>query len=194
MSLSERIRIQNTKIISDDVYVLKQTRFEFLRSDGHWQSQRRETYEKGDGAAILLYNLDAGTIVLVRQFRYPAYVHGYKDLLLEAPARMLDSESPETRILKEVKEETGFRVKNATKIFEAFMSPGALTEKIYFFIAEYSAMDRFSQGGGLQSEGEDLEVLELCFDAAFAMIAGGGIHDAKTIMLLQYAAFNIFRK
>jgi nudix-type nucleoside diphosphatase (YffH/AdpP family) len=132
------------------------------------------------------------SVVLVRQFRYPAYVNGYDDLLIEAAAGMLDNETPEIRIRAEVEEETGYRLGEVRKIFEAFMSPGAVTEKIHFFVAEYESDMRIGSGGGLASEGEDIEVLELPFDEAVAMIDDGRIVDAKTIMLLQYAALKIF--
>ena len=133
-------------------------------------------------------------MVLVRQFRYPAYVNGWDDLLIEAAAGLLDNETPEIRIRAEVEEETGYRLAEVRKVFEAFMSPGAVTEKIHFFVAEYESKMRVGSGGGLASEGEDIEVLELPIDQALAMIGDGRIVDAKTIMLLQYAALNIFRQ
>jgi nudix-type nucleoside diphosphatase (YffH/AdpP family) len=133
------------------------------------------------------------SVVLVRQFRYPAFVNGYDDLLIEAAAGVLDSETPEVRIRAEAEEETGYRLGEVQKIFEAFMSPGSVTEKQYFFVAEYDPAMRISSGGGLADEGEDIEVLELSIDEALAMIADGRIVDAKTIMLLQYAALSIFR-
>jgi nudix-type nucleoside diphosphatase (YffH/AdpP family) len=132
-------------------------------------------------------------VVLVRQFRYPAFVNGHDDLLIEAAAGLLDNESPEVRILAEAEEETGYRLGKVQKVFEAFMSPGAVTEKLHFFVAEYEAGMRVGSGGGIASEGEDIEVLELPIDSAMAMIGDGRIVDAKTIMLLQYAALNIFR-
>jgi len=132
-------------------------------------------------------------VVLVRQFRYPAYLNGYDDLLIEAAAGLLDNASPELRILAEAEEEIGYRLREVKKVFEAFMSPGAVTEKLHFFVAEYEPEMRVSDGGGLADEGEDIEVLELSIDEALAMIGDGRIVDAKTIMLLQYAALNIFR-
>ena len=132
-------------------------------------------------------------MVLVRQFRYPAYLNGYDDLLIEAAAGLLDNASPELRILAEAEEEIGYRLREVKKVFEAFMSPGAVTEKLHFFVAEYEPEMRVSDGGGLADEGEDIEVLELSIDEALAMIGDGRIVDAKTIMLLQYAALNIFR-
>jgi nudix-type nucleoside diphosphatase (YffH/AdpP family) len=143
---------------------------------------------------LLPYNLARRSVVLVRQFRYPAYLNGYDDLLIEAAAGLLDDETPEARIRAEAEEETGYRLGEVRKIFEAFMSPGAVTEKIHFFVAEYDPTMKVGSGGGLASEGEDIEVLELAFEQALAMIGDGRIVDAKTIMLLQYAALHIFRR
>jgi nudix-type nucleoside diphosphatase (YffH/AdpP family) len=142
---------------------------------------------------LLPYNLSQRTVVLIRQFRYPAYVRGYDDLLIEAIAGLLDNESAELRIRAEAEEEAGYRIGEVRKIFEAFMSPGSVTEKMHFFVAEYEPNMRIGNGGGVASEGEDIEVLELPFEEALAMIGDGRIVDAKTIMLLQYAALNIFR-
>jgi nudix-type nucleoside diphosphatase (YffH/AdpP family) len=172
---------------------LKSTTFDYRRGDGEWQTQTREIYDRGNAATLLPYNLTDGTVVLVRQFRFPAYVNGYDDLLIEAAAGMLDNASPEERIRAEAEEETGYRLHQVKKVFEAFMSPGAVTEKLHFFVAEYDRSMRVSSGGGLADEGEDIEVLELAIDEALAMIADGRIVDAKTIMLLQYAALHIFR-
>jgi nudix-type nucleoside diphosphatase (YffH/AdpP family) len=192
MSISDRIRVQNIRVLSDNWYVLKTTSFEWRRANGEWQTQHRETYDRGNGATLLPYNLTQRTVVLVRQFRYPAYVNGYDDLMIEAAAGLLDNESPETRIRAEAEEETGYRLGEIKKAFEAFMSPGSVTEKLYFFVAEYEPSMRVGSGGGIASEGEDIEVLELSIDQALAMIGDGRIVDAKTIMLLQYAALNIF--
>jgi nudix-type nucleoside diphosphatase (YffH/AdpP family) len=192
MSVSDRIRVQNVRVLSDNWYVLKTTTFEWRRANGDWQSQHRETYDRGNGATLLPYNLTQRTVVLVRQFRYPAYVNGYDNLLIEAAAGLLDNEAPEMRIRAEAEEETGYRLGEIKKVFEAFMSPGSVTEKLYFFVAEYEPSMRVGNGGGIASEGEDIEVLELSIDEALAMIGDGRIIDAKTIMLLQYAALNIF--
>jgi nudix-type nucleoside diphosphatase (YffH/AdpP family) len=194
MTISDRIRVQNVRLLSDGHYTLKTTTFEWRRTSGEWQTQHRETYDRGNGATLLLYNLAQRSVVLVRQFRYPAYVNGYDDLLIEAVAGLLDNETPEIRIRAEAEEETGYRLGEVQKVFEAFMSPGAVTEKLHFFVAEYQPNMRIGSGGGLVSEGEDIEVLELPFDQALAMIRDGRIADAKTIMLLQYAALNIFRQ
>jgi nudix-type nucleoside diphosphatase (YffH/AdpP family) len=193
MTVSDRVRVQNVRVLSDNHYILKTTTFEWRRNSGEWQTQARETYDRGNGAALLPYNLAQRSVVLVRQFRYPAFVNGYDDLMIEAAAGLLDNASPETRIRAEAEEETGYRLGDIRKVFEAFMSPGAITEKLHFFVAEYEAGMRVGSGGGIASEGEDIEVLELPIDSALAMIGDGRIVDAKTIMLLQYAALNIFR-
>ena len=192
MSVADRVRIQNVELLSDSWYVLKKTTFSFQRTDGTWQSQSRETYDRGNGAVILLYDPDRRTVILVRQFRFPAFVNGNDDLLIEAAAGLLDDASPDERIRAEVEEETGYRIHDVHKIFEAYMSPGAVTEKLHFFIGRYSPADRASDGGGDASEGEDIEVLELGFEETLSMIASGEIRDAKTIMLLQYAALHLF--
>ena len=193
MTISDRIRIKDERVLSDEHYTLKSATFEWRRGDGEWQTQNREIFERGNAAALLPYNLAQRTVVLVRQFRYPAYLNGYDDLLIEAAAGLLDDETPQVRIRAEAEEETGYRLGHIRKIFEAFMSPGAVTEKIHFFVAEYDPTMKVGSGGGLAAEGEDIEVLELDFENALAMIGDGRIVDAKTIMLLQYAALHIFR-
>ena len=193
MTVSDRIRVKNVRVLSDNYATLKDTTFEWRRASGEWQTQTRETFDRGDAATLLPYDLKQRTVVLVRQFRYPAYVNGYDDLLIEAVAGLLDDESPEARIRAEAEEETGYRLGEIRKVFEAFMSPGAVTEKLHFFVAEYQPAMRIGSGGGIASEGEEIEVLELPIDQALAMISDGRIADAKTIMLLQYAALNIFR-
>ncbi|SDT52975.1 NUDIX domain-containing protein [Bradyrhizobium canariense] len=193
MTVSDRIRVQNVRLLSDNYYVLTTTTFEWRRANGEWQTQQREAYDRGNAATLLPYNLAQRTVVLIRQFRYPTYVNGYDDLLIEAIAGVLDNESPENRIRAEVEEEAGYRLGEIRKVFEAFMSPGSVTEKLHFFVAEYDSSMRIGNGGGLVAEGEDIEVLELPIDQALAMITDGRIRDAKTIMLLQYAALNIFR-
>jgi nudix-type nucleoside diphosphatase (YffH/AdpP family) len=193
MTISDRVRVKDVRILSNDYYLLKKNTFEFRRANGEWQPQTRETYDRGNCATVLPYNLAQRSVVLVRQFRFPAFVNGYDDLLIEAAAGVLDGATPEARIRAEAEEETGYRLGEIRKIFEAFMSPGSVTEKQYFFVAEYDPSMRTGSGGGLADEGEDIEVLELAIDEALAMIADGRIVDAKTIMLLQYAALNIFR-
>ncbi|MCB8878620.1 NUDIX domain-containing protein [Acidisoma cellulosilytica] len=193
MSIADRVQVHEVQTLSADWYVLKKTRFSFRRSDGDWQEQWRETYDRGNGATILLYNLDRRTVILTRQFRYPTFVNGYDDLLIETPAGLLDQAEPETRIRAEVEEETGFRVGIVEPVFDAFMSPGSVTEKLHFFAAPYAPQDRVSAGGGNIEEGEDIGLLEMTVDVALAGIRTGTICDAKTIMLLQYAALHIFR-
>jgi nudix-type nucleoside diphosphatase (YffH/AdpP family) len=192
MTVSDRIRVQNVRLLSDNHYTLKTTTFEWRRANGEWQTQARETYDRGNGATLLPYNLVQRTVVLVRQFRYPAYVNGHDDLMIEAAAGLLDKESPEVRIRAEAEEETGYRLGDITKVFEAFMSPGSVTEKLHFFVAAYEPRMRIGSGGGIADEGEDIEVLELPIREALDMISDGRIADAKTIMLLQYAALHIF--
>ena len=187
--MNDRIRIKDVTVLSDDWYLLKKTTFDFRRSNGHWQTLSRETYDRGNGAVILLINSDRQTLVLTRQFRFPAFVNGLTDgMLLEACAGLLDSEDPEETIRREVEEETGFRIGPPRKLFELYMSPGSVTEKLFFFIAEYDHANRVSLGGGDHSEGEDIEIVELTFDQAFAMMNNGEILDAKTLILLQRLA------
>jgi nudix-type nucleoside diphosphatase (YffH/AdpP family) len=192
-SKQQRVRINSVETLSDDWYVLKKTTFELLRRDGSWQQQSRETYDRGNGATILLYNLERRTVVLTRQFRFPAYVNGHSGMLIEAAAGLLDEASPEDRIRTEAEEETGYRVSHVRKVFEAFMSPGSVTERLYFFVAEYGSASQTSRGGGNHEEGEDIEVLEWTVDDAMAAIETGEIQDGKTIMLLQYAFIHLFQ-
>jgi nudix-type nucleoside diphosphatase (YffH/AdpP family) len=192
LSIADRVRVENVTVLSNDWYVLKKTTFSFQRSDGSWQRQSRETYDRGNGATILLYDPKRRTVILTRQFRYPACVNGHDDLLIEAPAGLLDDAEPETRIRAETEEETGFRVRHVRQVFDAFMSPGSVTERLHFFVGEYEPSDRASSGGGNEAEGEDIAVLEIGIDQALAMIGSGVIRDGKTIMLLQHAALNIF--
>ncbi|MEJ2815174.1 NUDIX domain-containing protein [Caulobacter sp. CCG-8] len=194
MSVKDRVRVHETRLLSDNWYVLKAATFDWKRRDGTWQTQAREVYDRGNGAVLLPYDLDRRTVLLVRQFRYPAFVNGYDDLLIEAAAGLLDDAEPEVRIRAEVEEELGYRLGEVTKVFEAFMSPGSVTEILHFFVAPYDASMRIGDGGGHPDEGEDIEVLELAIDEALAMVADGRIRDAKTIMLLQHAALTVFRE
>jgi len=187
----DRIRIHKVETLSDDWFLLQKTTFDYRRNDGTWQRQTRETYDRGHGATILLYNRERRTVVLVRQFRFPTYGNGHDGFLIEAAAGLLDRASPEERIKAEVEEETGYRVGQVRKVFEAFMSPGSVTERLYFFVAEYEPASRIGSGGGIEEEGEDIEVLELTMDQAMQMMADGRIADGKTIMLLQYAALHL---
>ena len=192
MIVADRIRVKDVRVLSSNYATLKDTTFEWRRANGEWQTQTRETFDRGNAATLLPYNLMQRTVVLVKQFRYPAYVSGYDDLMIEAAAGLLDNEAPEVRIRAEAEEEIGYRLGEVRKIFEAFMTPGAVTEKMHFFVAEYEPAMKIGSGGGLASEGEDIEVLELSVEQALAMVDDGRIVDAKTIMLLQYAALKIF--
>ena len=194
MSVADRLRVEKVQVLSDDWYVLKKTTFSYQRRDGTWQTQSRETYDRGNGATILLYDPVRRTVILTRQFRYPAFVNGCDDLLIETPAGLLDNASPEERIRAETEEETGFRVGDVRRVFEAYMSPGSVTEKLFFFVGTYQPADRVGEGGGHAAEGEDIDMLELGIDEALAMIGSGGIRDGKTIMLLQYAALHLFNQ
>ena len=182
------VRIADSKVLSDDWYTLKKYTFDIRRQDGEWQRQNREVYDRGNGATILLYNREKRTVTLTRQFRFPVFVNGHEDNLIEAAAGLLDNMDPENRIKAEAEEETGYRIENVQKVFEAYMSPGSVTERLYFYIAEYHPDDKVSQGGGLEDEGEDIEVLEMTLDEALAGIESGLIVDAKTIMLLYHVA------
>lgn len=192
MGVADRVRIHEVRTLSDDWYVLKKTRFSFRRGDGTWQEQWRETYDRGNGATILLYDLERRTVILTRQFRYPAFVNGHNDLLIETPAGLLDDAGPEDRVRAETEEETGFRVGGVRRVFEAYMSPGSVTEKLYFFVAPYRVDDRVGPGGGNAGEGEDVATIEVTIADALGMIQSGDIRDGKTIMLLQYAALHLF--
>ena len=192
MSLVGRIRIRDVRTLSDDWYILKKTTFDWQRADGTWQTLSRETYDRGNGATLLPFDLDRRTVLLTRQFRYPAYVNGYDGLLIETAAGLLDGESPESRIRMEVEEELGLRLHDVRKVFACFMSPGSVTERLHFFVGQYDASMRAGAGGGAQDEGEDIEVIEPTIDDALRMIEDGRICDGKTVMLLQYAALNLF--
>jgi nudix-type nucleoside diphosphatase (YffH/AdpP family) len=193
LSVLDRIRIKDERVLSNNYGTLKSITFEWRRNDGKRQAMTRDVFDRGNAAAILPYNLKRRTLVLTRQFRLPTYVNGYDDLLIEAVAGLLDNAAPEDRIRAEAEEEIGYRLHHVHKLFEAFMSPGAVTEKIHFFVAEYEPEMRVGSGGGLANEGEDIEVLELSIEEALAMVDDGGIVDAKTIILLQYAALNLFK-
>ena len=190
-SKQERVRIQQVQTLSHDWYLLQKTTFDYLRQDGEWQTQTRETYDRGDGATILLYNKARRTVILIRQFRFPTYRDGHDGFLIEAAAGLLEEASAEQRIRAEVEEETGYRVGQVHKVFEAFMSPGSVTERLHFFVAEYDPASRIGDGGGLAHEGEDIDVLELPLAQALRMVADGRICDGKTIMLLQHAQLHL---
>lgn len=183
----KNFKITNTEILSDNWYVLRKITYEYLQKDGTLQTQSREAYDRGNGATILLYNKESQTVILTRQFRIPAYVNGNADgMMIEACAGLLDQDNAEDCIRRETEEETGYQIKDVKKVFEAYMSPGSVTEILYFFVAEYSKEMKVSDGGGLEEEAENIEVLEYKFSDALEMIKSGEIKDAKTIMLLQY--------
>jgi len=189
--MRDDIRVIEEKVLSHDWYLLKKTIFDLRRRDGTWQRQSRETYDRGNGATILLYNRAGRTVILTRQFRFPTFVNGNGDgLMVETCAGLLDQDDPATCIRRETEEETGYKISDVRKVFEAYMSPGSVTEKLFFFVGEYTAADKVSDGGGEAHEGEDISVLELTLDDALAQVASGQICDGKTIMLLQYAKLN----
>ena len=186
--MRDNIKVIEEKVLSHDWYLLKKTVFDLRRRDGTWQRQSRETYDRGNGATILLYNQAGKTVILTRQFRFPTFVNGNADgMMVEACAGLLDQDDPATCIRRETEEETGYRISDVRKVFEAYMSPGSVTEKLYFFVGAYTAADKVSGGGGEAHEGEDIAVLEITLDDALAQVASGRICDGKTIMLLQYA-------
>ncbi len=185
---SDRIRNMQRELLSDNWYTLEKISFEYLRDDGVWEKQIREAYDRGNGAAILLYNVEKRKVVLTKQFRMPTYVNGNDDgMMIEACAGLLEKGNAEATIKMEVEEETGYKIDKVKKVFEAYMSPGSVTEILYFFIGEYDDAMKVSEGGGAEDETENIAVLELDFEKALEMMKTGEIKDAKTIMLLQYA-------
>lgn len=183
-------KIQNIKkvVLSENWYTLNKYKFDYQKEDGTWEPQEREAYDRGNGAAILLYNKKKGSVILTRQFRMPTYVNGNKDgMMIEACAGVLDGDNPEDCIRKEVEEETGYRVTEVRKVIECYMSPGSVTEILYFFVGVYEDRMKVGEGGGADDETENIEVLEFSFENALKMIFSGEIKDAKTIILLQYA-------
>jgi len=184
--MNERVKNLSTEILSNNWYTLKKITYDFL-SNGEWKTLNREAYDRGNGAVILLYNRELKTVILTRQFRLPTYVNGNADgMLIEACAGLLDKDNAEDCIKRETEEETGYKITHVQKIFEAYMSPGSVTEILYFFIAEYSKDMKVNEGGGLEHEQENIEVLELKFNDAMKMIETGEVRDGKTIMLLQH--------
>jgi nudix-type nucleoside diphosphatase (YffH/AdpP family) len=183
-----RVEIRNSQVLSNDWGVLTKYDVSFIRSDGAVQNFRRETYDRGHGATILLYDPKANTVILTRQFRLPAFITGHEEDLIESCAGLLDERDPILAIREEANEETGVEICNVTKIGEIYMSPGSVTERLHFFVAPFSRDMRKGEGGGVRNEGEDINVLEIPFAEALAMIDDGRIIDAKTIILLQHAA------
>jgi nudix-type nucleoside diphosphatase (YffH/AdpP family) len=183
-----QIKIKKTEILSDNWYLLNKVTFDYQKNDNSWITQKREVYDRGNGAAILLYNTLKKTIILTRQFRLPTYLNGNKTgMTIEVCAGLLDQDNPEQCIIRETEEETGYRITDVEKIMETFMSPGAVTEILYLFVGAYDESMKVSEGGGVAHEEENIEVLEMNYDKAYSMIESGEIQDAKTIMLLQYA-------
>jgi nudix-type nucleoside diphosphatase (YffH/AdpP family) len=184
--LEDRIKIRSVEVLSDEWAVLKKTTFDYRRNDGAWETHVRQTYDRGDGATILPHDPKRDTVLLVKQFRYPAYVTGHKEPLIEACAGLLDEDDPETCIKREAEEELGYRLDKVRLLYMPYMSPGSVTERLACFAAEYSPDDRVSDGGGHAGEGEDIEVLEVPLDEAIAMVGDSRIIDAKTILLVQH--------
>ena len=191
LTRNPRVVVRGVEVTSDGWHVLRRTTFDYQNSKVNWSTQHRETYDRGNGATILLYDLDRRTVLLSRQFRYPVYVNDHPDgMLIETAAGLLDEDDPETAIRREASEELGVTVGPLTHVFDVYMSPGSVTERIHFFAAPYSDANRTGEGGGLADDGEDIDVLELPFDEALAMVRTGEIADGKTIMLLQWAALS----
>ncbi len=184
----ENIKIVTTEILSDNWYILKKITYSYSKKDGTKKTQVREAYDRGNGATILLYNKDRKTVILTRQFRLPSFINGNESgMLIETCAGLLDENNPEDCIVKEAEEETGYRIKDVHRLFDVFMSPGAVTERVYFFVAEYSESMKVSDGGGVEHEEENIEVIEMNIDEALKMVDTGEIKDGKTIILLQYS-------
>lgn len=184
--MHDPVRLVSEELLSDNWGVLKKHVFDYRRRDGAWERQTREVYDRGHGAAILPYDPARGTVLLVRQFRLPVFLTGHGEPLLEACAGLLDADDPETCIRKEAEEELGYRLEGVSLAFSPYMSPGSVSERLWCFTARYSPEDRVSDGGGAASEGEDIEVVELSLEDAYAAVGDGRIIDAKTIMLLQH--------
>ena len=188
MMNDKQIKNIEKKLLSDNYYILNRVTFDYLMSSGEWVNQMREVYDRGDGAGILLYNKQKQTVILTKQFRMPTYLNDNKDgFLVEITAGMLDKDNPEACIIRETEEEVGYRIKKVKKVYEAYSSPGVMTEKMHFFVGEYTDDMKVNEGGGLESEHEDIEVLEIPFIKAIGMLNNGKIVDTRTIVLLQYA-------
>jgi nudix-type nucleoside diphosphatase (YffH/AdpP family) len=182
------VKILENKVLSDQFYVLRRLTFERVERSGERVTQVREVYDRGNGAAILLYNPEAKTVILTRQFRMPTFVNGNPTgMLIECCAGLLDRDNAEEAIRRETEEETGYKIGSVEKVLEAYMSPGSVTEILYLFVAEYSKAMKVGDGGGLEEESEDIEVLEIPYSRAWEMVRTGEIRDGKTILLLQYA-------
>lgn len=186
--MNNRVRNLSTEILSNNWYTLNKVTYEYQRKNGSWQQQTREAYDRGNGAAVLLYNKEKRSVILIRQFRLPSFINGNPDgMLIEVCAGLLDADQPEDCVRREAEEETGYKISDVRKVFEVYMSPGSVTEVLHLFVAEYTSNMRIADGGGIEHEQEEIEVLEVSLSEAMNMIASGEIKDAKTIMLLQYA-------
>ncbi|HEY6143256.1 MAG TPA: GDP-mannose pyrophosphatase NudK [Flavobacterium sp.] len=186
-----KITIQKTDLLSDNWYILNKVTYDYQQEDNKVETHVREVYDRGNGAAILLYNPIEKTVILTRQFRLPTYLNNNKTgMMIEVCAGMLDEDNPEQCVIRETEEETGYRISKVQKIMETYMSPGAVTEILHLFVGEYNSSMKVTEGGGLDAEQEHIEVMELPFDEAYAMIETGAIKDAKSILLLQYAKIN----
>jgi GDP-mannose pyrophosphatase NudK len=184
---NEKVKILKNEVLSDHWYTLRKLTFKYQLNDGTWSEQIREAYDRGNGATILLYNKNQKTVILTRQFRLPTFINGNPTgMLIEACAGLLDKDNAEDCIRRETEEETGYKISEVRKIFELYMSPGSVTEILYFFVAEYSRSMKVNEGGGAHGEQENIEVLELPFSTAMDMMEKGDIKDAKTVILLQY--------
>jgi nudix-type nucleoside diphosphatase (YffH/AdpP family) len=184
-----RVKVRDVELLAAGWHVLRRTTFDYQGADGRWTRQQRETYDRGNGATILLYDLARRTVLLTRQFRFPAYVNGHPDgMLVEAAAGLLDADDPVTAIRRETAEELGVTIGDPEHVFDVWMSPGSVTEQLHFYAAPYTPSDRTGPGGGLPEDGEDIEIVEVDFGDALRQIHTGQIADAKTIMLLQWAA------
>lgn len=183
--MNEHIRLREQLVLSDNWYTLRKVTYDYQRKNGRWETQSREAYDRGNGATILLHNPAADTVILTRQFRLPTFVNGNPTgMLIETCAGLLDDEHPDAAIVRETEEETGYRLTAVQKVMEAYMSPGSVTERLFFYLAEYSPATERRGGGGIEEE--EIEVLELPLPQALGMIATGEIQDGKTIMLLQH--------
>ena len=189
--MNKKVNIVNTEVLSNNWYTLRKITYQWQKKNGTWETQQREAYDRGNGATILLYNVANQCVILTKQFRMPTYLNGNETgMLIEACAGLLDTDNPEDCIRRETEEETGYQVTEVKKVFEAYMTPGSVTEILYFFVAAYESTMKISDGGGLEHDQEDIEVIELPFQEALQMMVRGEIKDAKTMLLLQYAKLN----
>lgn len=192
-SMKNKVSIIDNEVVAENWATLRKITFQLLNGKGQWETQIREAYDRGNGAAILLYNRNKRTVILTRQFRLPTFINGNRDgMMIEACAGLMDETDPEACIKRETEEETGYQIFEVEKVFEAYMSPGSVTEMLYFYVAAYTEEMKLHEGGGLDEEQEDIEVLELPFEEAYRMVAAGTIRDGKTIMLLQHLKIHYF--